>query len=341
MLRLIGEYMSGRVENEIKTRKKIKKLLEDMPQCVNDFYYNIQVSLTPRTCLEYVRCVKNLIEYIGTTDVVNISDVTIGEYFSDILYITKSDGSVVKSSEAYRKYVWSSLNHFYTYLYKKGEITRNPMDLIARPNKKDVIERKYLSINELNAMLKFARPHDKDGRCGSAEELWKNRDFLILYIFMMTGMRCTALSEIDVDDINFIERKITVIDKRDTIQVYTITPELKIYIKRWLKIRTRLLRGEQCNALFISRSRKRMTSSAIKDTVGKYSMKALGRKISPHKLRAAFTTLYYEASGHDIEATRKAVGHADISTTSIYITTDNDDRADAARYMSDHLLKID
>lgn len=331
--------MSGRVENEIKTRNRIKNMLQDMPACVNDFYYNIQVSLTPRTCLEYIRCIKNLIEYTGTTDIANVSDVTIGEYFSNILYTAKSDGRIVKSTEAYRKYVWSALNHFYTYLYKKGKITRNPMDLIARPNKKDVLERKYLSMNELNAMLKFAQAHDRDGHCGSVEELWKNRDFLILYILMMTGMRCTALSEIDIEDIDFVERKITVIDKRDTVQIYMITPELKMYIKRWLKIREKLLKDNQCNALFISKNRERMSSDAVKHVVYKYSTLALGKRISPHKLRAAFTTLYYEASGHDIEATRKAVGHADISTTSIYITTENNDRADAARYMSNNLLK--
>jgi len=47
--------------------------------------------------------------------------------------------------------------------------------------------------------------------------------------------------------------------------------------------------------------------------------------------------LYYEASSGDIEATRKAVGHASISTTSIYITQRNDARKEAIEFMTSEL----
>jgi len=44
-----------------------------------------------------------------------------------------------------------------------------------------------------------------------------------------------------------------------------------------------------------------------------------GVNIGTHDLRRYFIYKFYEASGHDIEATRKAVGHSNISTTSIYL----------------------
>lgn len=330
--------MSGRIENEMRFRNNIQVLLKDMPVYVNDFYYNVQVSLAPRTCLEYIRRIKSLMDFANTDDVTKITDVVISRYFSEILYIKNRNGRIVKSTEAYRKSIWSALNHFYTYLYKRGIVDKNPMSLIERPKKKDLKERRYLSFEDLNLILNVAKPiqnlkHD------TLTNQWKARDYLILYLFMVTGIRRTALSEIDIQDISFINNQLTVIDKRNTIQIYDITPELKDFIMSWLHTREKLLDGIQCDALFISKQRRRMCSDSVAKIVYKYSKLALGQAFSPHKLRAAFVTLYYEASGHDIEATRRAVGHADISTTSIYITTENNDREKAAKYMSKNLIK--
>jgi integrase/recombinase XerC len=106
---------------------------------------------------------------------------------------------------------------------------------------------------------------------------------------------------------------------------------------QWLNKREKLLAGKKSDALFISSRRERMSEKSIYNLVRKYSEEALGYAISPHKLRAAFVSLYYEASGGDIKATCEAVGHADISTTSIYITRRNNSRKEAQNFMSKSL----
>jgi site-specific recombinase XerD len=151
---------------------------------------------------------------------------------------------------------------------------------------------------------------------------------------MNTGMRRTALSEINLDDISFVDRKLTVIDKRHTEQIYDITDEIEDAIMKWLKKREKLLNGVKTDALFISTQRQRITPKSIERIVKKYSKDALGFEISPHKLRAAFITNYYEASGHDLDATCKAVGHSDVSTTYRYITRKNNARTEAINFMS-------
>ena len=108
-------------------------------------------------------------------------------------------------------------------------------------------------------------------------------------------------------------------------------------IKRWIEKREKLLHGEDNKALFISSWRRRMSETAIYNLVQKYSEAALGYAISPHKLRAAFISLYHEANGGDIKATCEAVGHADVSTTSIYITNRNNPRKEAQKFMSQSL----
>ena len=95
------------------------------------------------------------------------------------------------------------------------------------------------------------------------------------------------------------------------------------------------------NTLFISYHKRRLDGTDVYRIVKKYTEEALGTGISPHKLRAAFVSNFYKASGYDIEATRQAVGHASISTTSIYITRANNPRKDAVNFMEKNLMKMD
>ena len=56
-----NEIMNGRLEHELKLNKNVKKILNDMPQCVSDFYMSIQAVRSPNTCLNYVRKLTQMI----------------------------------------------------------------------------------------------------------------------------------------------------------------------------------------------------------------------------------------------------------------------------------------
>ena len=57
--------MKGRTEHAYRTRNNIKQLLEEMPKEVTDFYYIMQTSREPLTCLEYVRKINHFIKFAG------------------------------------------------------------------------------------------------------------------------------------------------------------------------------------------------------------------------------------------------------------------------------------
>ena len=326
--------MKGRLEHSLRTRKAIEKLLLELPECVSDFYYNIRVSREPMTCLEYVRKIKAFLDY-ASCDVTEINDKLIDRYFEKISFKVDEEGNVVgDTSFSYKKSVWTVLNSFFKYLVKKNVITKNPIEDTDRPRQKDKIDRYFLTMDDLNKILNSVINGAGSQKAIAKQKEWMERDFLIMFLFMNTGMRKTALSEINIEDISFKEGKLKVIDKRNTEQEYIITDEMENIIKQWIKKREKLLLGKENDALFISSLRQRMSEKAIYNLVKKYSEEGLGYAISPHKLRAAFVSLYYEASGGDIKATCEAVGHADISTTSIYITKKNDSREDAQRFMS-------
>jgi len=63
----------------------------------------------------------------------------------------------------------------------------------------------------------------------------------------------------------------------------------------------------------------------FREIIKRYSKKAdINKNISPHILRHTFATEYYRQT-KDIETLRRILGHADISTTTIYITLANID----------------
>lgn len=328
--------MEGRLEHELRIKNNINKLLNTMPNCVSDYYYNIQISKEPTTCEEYLRKIHCFLQF-ANMDIANIDDTVIGRYFESINYTTDKNGEIHKTTFAHKQNTWSALNQFFEYLYKRKVIQKNPMTTTQRPKKDDNVKRLFLSMEDLNSILDSVKQGSGSHKAISRQKDWKERDLLIMFLFMNTGMRKTALSEINVEDISFSDKKLTVTDKRNKTQIYDITDEMERAIKVWLMKRDRLLNNENNDALFISSRRKRLSEKAIYNIVRKYSEQALGYAISPHKLRAAFVSLYYEASGGDIKATSQAVGHANVATTSIYIVKKNNSRTEAMNFMSRNL----
>lgn len=332
--------MKGRLENEIKKKQCIQVLLKELPKYVSDFYYVIQVSLEATTCLEYLRRIKNFYDYCGTTDLNKIDEVVISRYFEKLSYCIDRNGTVEKTSFSHRKTTWTALNRLFAYLQEKGMIAKNPITLVQRVNKQDDVKQRYLSMNDLNKIVGSVQKatYDESYKLRKyREEMWMARDLLIVSLFICTGMRCTALTEINVEDVSFETGKITVIDKRNTLIKYDITPELHYLICDWLERREEILGEAKCDALFISNRKQRINDETVRTLIKRYSSIALEKGISPHKIRSAFVTLYYKESGNDIEATRQAVGHASIATTRRYIATENNARKDAASFMSGNI----
>lgn len=335
--------MKGRLEHEISIKNNIFSIINEMPSYikpyVESYYYNIQTSKEPTTCLEYLRRINSLIDFCSQNsinDVKEIDDLIIGRYFDQKSCIYTNDGDIKKISNSYKKMTWTAFNNFFTYLYKKRILDDNPMERIDKPKNNDVVNHRFLSMGDLNKIISSVNKYYRSSDLTYNDMLYKNRDLLIISLFIVTGMRKTALCEINVDDISLEEKTITVVDKRNKTQVYNLVPKIEKILLKWLKDREEILNGVTCDALFISNRKQRLCSKSIYLIVQKYS-ECLGTKISPHKIRGAFISLYYEQSGHDIEATREAVGHSSVVTTSRYIAKNNNCRKEATTFMADNI----
>lgn len=329
--------MNGRLEHKIKNEKWIADNLKELPECVAQYYYSRSSSKESKGSAEYIKKIKSFMKFVSedtrNIDVANITEDDVSKYLHSIEQTIDNKGNIRETSFSYRKQIHSILNSFFEYLRKRRVVAENPMDCISRPTSKDVVKRTYLDSFDIHFLLECI-----DNGAGSdiqknRQENWKLRDKAIMVLLAMTGMRETALLEINIDDIDFEMGTIQVIDKRHKTHVYKMNEAIRSALVNWIADREIKLSGIDTDALFISNRRQRLGVKSLVAIVEKYSLEALGYKISPHKLRGAFCTILYKQTG-DIEFVRRAVGHSCIETTQRYIVDDDTAKDEAASIMS-------
>lgn len=310
-----------------------------MPVFMKKWYSNLRASnKTAATCKDYIYKLRKFLSGINLNlKEIQPSDITQSyteEYMinAKIKYI---NGKPTATSDSYRQTLWQCLNCFFTFMVKNDYMVKNPMDNITKTKNNDLNRinenRVLLTSEDFAKIINSVDTGAGSDKAKSFQEHSKNRDKAILMLFMLTGIRKTALCSINVEDINLIENKLVLIDKGNKYQEYYI-PDNYIYTLR-LYLMDRAKMHPTSNALFLNRYGDRMSGNSIYKLVEKYCEAGIGKGLSPHKLRAGFVSIVY-ANTKDIEATRRAVGHTNVSTTQRYIVTPNTERKNAANMIS-------
>lgn len=330
--------MQGRIEQEMKIEKNIGSKLVNLPDYVEEWYLYLKAGdRTPATCQDFINKVNLFFNFIKPNRAIEVvpNDITPGlieKYFVKIQTKIDRSGNRVYTSDSYKQTNWICLNNFCDFLASRNYIPYNYIKNIKKPKNQDLDrineERILIREEEFQKIIKYAESHKDDN-------FIKYRDVAMLYLFMTTGMRKEALREINIDDIDLDNRIINIIDKGKKRHQYVLSNGCYNAIIEWLDKREYYIKFFE-QALFINYQGFRMSSTAIYRTVKNYSERALGYPISPHKLRAGFVSIMYEKT-NNIEFCRRAVGHANVSTTQRYIVTEKDEKQTAANIMDDIL----
>lgn len=316
--------MNGRLENKLKLERKINVLLKDMHYYVEEYYYNISTSKEVTTCVEYIQKLKRFCMYINpdmkSIDFEKINEIDIAKFLKSIEMKTENESMSFATLKLYH----TVLNGFFGYIYKRNYIDHNPMDNIDRIKKNDDVKHDYLTIKDLQNILRQVEIGAGTLRSVHRQKLWKNRDKAIMLTFITTGMRETALCEMDINRIDFEHKILYVTDKEHKINSYTMTDDLIDSYKKWMVDRNEILKDKESDAFFISNRKERITARAVSNLVRKYTLEATDKEYSPHRLRAAYGNILYEKT-NDIHFVSKAMKHANIQTTEIYIQNNEKD----------------
>ena len=149
------------------------------------------------------------------------------------------------------------------------------------------------------------------------------RDRAMLELIYACGLRVTELVSLKVFQVSLSEGVLRVMVKGSKERLVPFGAVAAEWLERYLAQARPVLLGSQLNeALFVtargSKSGEAMTRVMFWTLVKKYARLAgIQRPLSPHTLRHAFAT-HLLNHGADLRAVQMLLGHADISTTTIY-----------------------
>ena len=152
------------------------------------------------------------------------------------------------------------------------------------------------------------------------DDVVRLRDATIVELCIKTGLRCSALMNINMSDINFNEDYIQVVEKGSKTRKIGIGANTKEMLKKWINVRQQKFANANINALFVSQKNNRLSADAANDMLKKYAKAAgIQKKITMHKLRSSAAT-NLAAAGVSIQAIANQLGHSSTVVTQRYIS---------------------
>lgn len=307
--------MKGTEEYELKYKNKIDKTIQNNPDkpYLKGFYNYMGNRMAISTKYDYINYVVNFINFINK----DITDLNLDDY-------TNFLSQIETKTPSYQISVYSGLKKFANYLLDSNKVFDNPMQKIARPSffeEEETISKRevgFLEKKEIKKYLLTVENGTGTSRAKARQECWKERDMLIVLLFLSTGMRCSALYKLDIESIDLNEQVLITNEKGKKIRKHDLSDELVESVSKWLQKRYNILGDVQENALFISNQKTRMDQSSISRVVKKYSSEISNKNITPHKLRATYGTQLLKAT-NDIYFVQDCMGHSNPKTTELYI----------------------
>lgn len=319
--------MSGRYEKEMQIDKQVKMKLQDMPSVLTDYYYSILGSgKSYSTAQSYIENVIQFIKYTFRDECPEefykkIKSTHINRYISS-LRVKVVGGKTLRTSDSNRTVKWSSLNSFFQFLVP-DYISENPVASTQRPRMKDNPEVTYLTKEEIALILKNVEK--------KAPKNILNRDLCILKLGFSTGLRVSAIVQIDIGDLELSKNRIRVTEKGDKDYYIFIGENMKDQILLWLKDREEYFSNVDTDALFVSQEKNRISRRSINDLMDRYS-DVVDKKVTPHVMRHSCATNLYEETG-DIYLCSQQLHHSNVSTTQRYAELSKERKIQAANIL--------
>ncbi len=145
------------------------------------------------------------------------------------------------------------------------------------------------------------------------------RDRAMLELMYASGLRVSELVTLKTVHLGLADGALRVTGKGSKERVVPFGAQAEDWLQRYLaRARSVILRGQASDALFVTGRGGPMTRQMFWTLVKRHARAAgIEAPLSPHTLRHAFAT-HLLNHGADLRAVQMLLGHADISTTTIY-----------------------
>ena len=276
------------------------------------------------TQLQHITLEKGLATFLSTLSGKNRSGATIRAYATDISqfisFLHANNVSILAPADVQKLDVMKYLSHcakreltgiararklsalreYFRFLEGVGVITKSPTTGIETP-KREKNGRQVLRPDEYTKMLSLA---------GASP-----RDYVVLQVFLQTGIRVSELANLRTTDIDFIKPAIKVRGKGSVEREIALEKKGVHALRSYLAVRPDSLSPR----VFLNYQGEPISERGIRKLVVKYRKEAgITKKASCHTLRHTFATCKAE-KGVPAYQLQQWLGHANLNTTQIYI----------------------
>lgn len=316
--------MNGRLEKEMKFYGAIEEKLKTLPSVFNDYYISMRANRKSYTTINvYINNILHFINFLSD----NISEdfykhITASDIERYIISLEtrETKNGIQRMGDDILQCRWSSLNNFFDWLMKRNYISINPMSTVNRPKNNTQHKVIYLTKVEINRLYRAIERNPN--------EVESIRDETLIKVALATALRISALLNLNIDDIDFDNNVINVIEKRQKVRSIQIGNNLQELLKNWIKIRNEVYTNTETNALFLSNRTQRMSDDAANYMLKKYCKEAEIKVITFHKLRASAACMLAK-NGMPLKTIAKQLGHNSTEVTQRYVAAFDEDNEKA------------
>lgn len=345
-------------EKENKQISRFRELCRNLPPYASAYLQDRELAVKYSTLTAYAYDLQTFFQFFTeqnpllknssikdiSPDFINkLTEDDIMEFQRYLRYHETSDNKVNKNDNKAIARKMAPVRGLLDYMVKKKYILTNVAKNVEMPKVKSPKVIKRLSNdadnNEVERLLNGMETILSNPSISERQKKFLKKDYFrdnaILWLLLGTGIRISECEGLDVKDVDFENKCISVKRKGGFYDVVYFNEEVSVKLQDYIdKEREQYLSQDtpvkDADALFLSRKCRRLSVDALENLVEKYTLILLGRKFSPHKCRATYGTTLYQKT-NDIRLVADVLGHSNINTTARHYAAQTEENKKRAR----------
>lgn len=224
---------------------------------------------------------------------------------------------------------FAGIQSLFNYLEYMELVSENPFHKFKLRLREPIKLRVSLTKEEISVLLRVvydSKPYEHiysldDVKTNSYDFLWI-RNVAIFELLFVGGMRVSELCSIKFEDVDLENMYILIHGKGNRERlVFLENEEVERALVNYLKVRKNV--KVYSPYIFITKNLEQLTTASVRSMVRRYAKECnIDKNVTPHVFRHTFATLLLE-EGVDIKYIQDFLGHSSISTTQLYLHTNN------------------
>lgn len=282
--------------------------MDNLNDYLNDFidYLKLERRNSKNTYMSYKRDLNDYILFLNQRHIDKVEDIKNVDIVKYIEFLSKNK---LKETSIARKL--TAIKNFHKYLFAKEYVKEDVSSTTERPKLKKKLPN-VLSVDEVSNLLDI-----------KLDTVFDYRNKAMIELLYGTGLRISELLDLKIFDIDFENCILRCIGKGSKERIIPVGEYIMYYLNLYLERRRLLLKGKNCDYLFLNSRGERLSRFSFFKILKKIlKEKNINKDVSPHSLRHSFATHLLEG-GADLRSIQELLGHSDIATTKIYTHISN------------------